>query len=946
MAFERTPELLQELARSVAGEPAIRAGMTEVKYEDDELASDIEAQAGSIWEVASDEIRRLEQSERELERLQAQAEDEASVARPAPADMPSSAAAGLLAAALGLYIVVLLGWGAVRLFQDWHQALPSLWNSILLLVPLAALGGLFNFFSGREDKRRIAWETRQKALGDQWESKRVDARARLGVDTAQAALTQRSETIGKVLRDRVKQVIVEAINARKKDSFDVHLQVRRPRGFGEVFNARFAVQTRARGRLQRMLETMPGGSIGIAGARGAGKSTLLKLYCGPRRIVERLKGRPVLGVLVSAPVVYQAREFILYLFSTICQQTIEAEGERYVSPAAPADAPVPRRIDPALQQFLRPVPLLLLRAAFWLLLLGVFLAAVMAALQSAPATSTPTPAATAAPAGPASVSSGVEGLPVTASGATAAVARAAAPASVAPASAAFVPSPKSGVFASGSGASAPASAAAAPASQPAPQSSTFLLKFLELLRIDPATWLGWAIALLAAGSFLAEALRQGAFRMYRLALAVTVRQCFGWLAPVGDRASRVIENAWEQIRREEERRRHPDPDSPGDQRYRSDLAIQAANWMKLIKFQQSYTSGWSGALKLPIGLEGGINRAVTLAQNQLSLPEIVHFLAEFIEKVSGKYQVIIGMDELDKLQSDDQAQQFLNDVKAIFGLEQCFYLITVSEDAMTSFERRGLKFRDVFDSAFDDFLYVEHLDFATARTLLQQRVVGRPVPFFALSYCMSGGLPRDLIRSFREVMEAGAEPGSPADLDSICGHLVREDLRGKVRAMRSALRKSSAEASAGDFPDVLYEIEEAVADDVRLAAAVGRLSALVPVLVSAAKAAASDKPAPADPAQTGAQATPVVDLVRELATYLCFGVTLRQFFTDRLTETMLTQPSAGASVDALSKARRVLGANPTLARMLIDTFRSAHSMPKFPPETRTGLEAESDETTG
>src|SRR5262249_39269906 len=140
------------------------------------------------------------------------------------------------------------------------------------------------------------------------------------------------------------------------------------------------------------------------------------------------------------------------------------------------------------------------------------------------------------------------------------------------------------------------------------------------------------------------------------------------------------------------------------------LSAHAETWLKAIKFQQSYTSGWSGALKLPIGLEGGVNRAVTLAQNQLSLPEVVYFLTRFLEEVSHKYQVIIGIDEMDKLASDELAHQFLNEIKSIFGLEHCFYLISVSENAMSNFERRGLPFRDVFDSSFDDFVHVEHLN--------------------------------------------------------------------------------------------------------------------------------------------------------------------------------------------------------------------------------------------
>jgi hypothetical protein len=81
----------------------------------------------------------------------------------------------------------------------------------------------------------------------------------------------------------------------------------------------------------------------------------------------------------------------------------------------------------------------------------------------------------------------------------------------------------------------------------------------------------------------------------------------------------------------------------------------------------------------------------------------------------------------------------LNDIKAIFGIDRCFFLVSVSEDAIASFERRGMPFRDAFDSAFDEIIAVHPLDFRDATRLLRRRVIGSSLPFEALSYCLSGG---------------------------------------------------------------------------------------------------------------------------------------------------------------------------------------------------------------
>jgi hypothetical protein len=143
--------------------------------------------------------------------------------------------------------------------------------------------------------------------------------------------------------------------------------------------------------------------------------------------------------------------------------------------------------------------------------------------------------------------------------------------------------------------------------------------------------------------------------------------------------------------------------------------------MRDIRFQRSYSSGWSGSLKLPAAFEATVNQALSLAQRQQSLPDLVEEFKTFVQGVVGYYRVIIGIDELDKISSDKKAQTFINEIKAIFNIPGCFYLISVSESAISSFERRGLAFRDAFDSAFDDILPVKYLTRMGSFGLLSRR---------------------------------------------------------------------------------------------------------------------------------------------------------------------------------------------------------------------------------
>lgn len=181
---------------------------------------------------------------------------------------------------------------------------------------------------------------------------------------------------------------------------------------------------------------------------------------------------------------------------------------------------------------------------------------------------------------------------------------------------------------------------------------------------------------------------------------------------------------------------------------KTDIGRHAREWLQRIRFQQSYTGGWSGSLKIPAGFEGGVNNAIELSRHQLSLPEIVdgygRFLKEIIETVTKQapkgYVILVGIDEMDKMQSDDKARKFLNDIKAMFGQRGCFYLLSVSVSALSSFERRGIKLRDAFDSTFDNILRVDYLNLIDSRRLLARRLPGLPYPFVCLCHTLSEGV--------------------------------------------------------------------------------------------------------------------------------------------------------------------------------------------------------------
>jgi hypothetical protein len=799
-----------------------------------------------------------------------------------------------------------------------HQgegSLAALWSAGawlrigLYVLPFLLGAALTWWLMRRSDKLSAAQAADLGRRQAEWEQAKSNKMSTFGLADRQAQVSAQREQIEARLSERMTQEIRSAINRRTDPSYSPVLDVERPRGFGEVSDGRFSIYTPARKRLEFLLDNLSGASIGIAGSRGAGKTTLLRNFCGPERIVDNLKGKPVLGILTSAPVAYQARDFLLYLFSTTCQSVIEAEGGRFAPPVIAEDLVSGPDTGLCAVPEMQQLPVALIRFGAGLLAVGLTMSLLLAALPG-PGRSAGANAQATAPAAVASNASTQASLP--------------APASVeTPAPGKSTPTPTT----------SPHQDVAPPADASGSGPAIFAGRWADAVKADPGKLLSWGTTFVVLGLLVGSVVRSSALLTLVAAMPMLGLQNLAFVR-------RAMAREWEAA----QRRIHPTPPEPEPD---SMLWSEATAWLRTIKFQQSFTSGWSGSLKLPVGLEGGVNRAITLAQNQLSLPEIGYFFARFIERASVKYQIIIGIDELDKLASDDLARQFINDIKSIFGLQRCFYLVSVSENAMSSFERRGLPFRDEFDSAFDELIYVDHLKFGLATKLLEQRILGRPVPFFAVSYCMSGGLPRDLIRNFRNILEISKDQSA---LSAICDRLMTEDIIAKARAIGTSVRKVSLEPQVDRFLEALHRVELCARSDRALE---GEAGSMLHANFLPDEAAEADglhpqsgqpdgKPEPSSPVAANgdaeAQLQQLRNLAKEIATYILFIIALRRFFNDNLSRDELVGLIDSGDIDRLAEARRYLGVNPAITRSTIRAFYESHIDRQ---EIRSALDANS-----
>jgi hypothetical protein len=238
------------------------------------------------------------------------------------------------------------------------------------------------------------------------------------------------------------------------------------------------------------------------------------------------------------------------------------------------------------------------------------------------------------------------------------------------------------------------------------------------------------------------------------------------------------------------------------------LAAEAARRLRQTRFLQTVSSEKSAGVGRS-SMQAGWRRSRQWAEQPHSLPELVDSYRAFATDVAewwraetgDRGKLLIAIDEADRIADPQLAEQFVNEIKATFGIRHCVYLVSMSEEALTNFERRVVRMRTVFDSAFDHVVRLRPLTLRESVDLLRHRVAGVPDPFWILCHCMAGGMPRDVLRMARTMLDVHRESAGPSPLPGMAERLVALE----VQAVKRGFQHQAAAEPDPVLPELLAD---------------------------------------------------------------------------------------------------------------------------------------------
>jgi hypothetical protein len=248
------------------------------------------------------------------------------------------------------------------------------------------------------------------------------------------------------------------------------------------------------------------------------------------------------------------------------------------------------------------------------------------------------------------------------------------------------------------------------------------------------------------------------------------------------------------------------------------LARQATAVRERIRYNTALKQGNEVAVSGSLHLTGTFKRTreKDLNERPTTVASLVFDFRRLAEAVTAAAQgpLVIGIDELDKIDDEEAARKLLRDIKGIFEIPGVFFLVSVSQEAATALQLGALqgKGRNEFNSSFYTVIEMPPLDPADVIDIAAAR--GHPVrPALARLLCLlSVGNVRELIRLAdgwprRRPDEAGEQPAGRG-LDEGDWRLARRILAAEAGTLLREIVHACGPTADQVLPEVWRALPE------------------------------------------------------------------------------------------------------------------------------------------
>lgn len=170
---------------------------------------------------------------------------------------------------------------------------------------------------------------------------------------------------------------------------------------------------------------------------------------------------------------------------------------------------------------------------------------------------------------------------------------------------------------------------------------------------------------------------------------------------------------------------------------------------------ERYTSEVEASSTTGVGVTALLGLSVSGARTTRALPaghaDVVHDFERLVRAYRGsskKKTVLVLIDELDRLPLET-IEALLNEIKDFFHMDGVRVVVSVSDEVLTSFYGRRTSPTDVVDSSFDTVMEMRAMSPQESVAMMNDRVVAVPPRVTYLCHAISGGRPRELLRTCR-----------------------------------------------------------------------------------------------------------------------------------------------------------------------------------------------------